>query len=312
MIDADTPAPAPETDTPYIWKPQPLHVVGTADDETFHDGKAADFFDGGAGVDTVSFSGRWEDYRVEYDAARDTWSVARHDGTLGGADTLVNVERLRFFDVEAPIEAFASGAPEAMRPARTLGTGADDHLAGSRWDDRLDGGEGDDLLAGGEGDDVLVGGKGNDTAIYRGNLADYELRYDPYEYGLRIIDKTSGRDGGDHVHGIEHLRFADTTVDLFGFGGVRLADGTVLLEPWEPPPPPPAPIYPGDTDWADVTHTVILVAGGDVTSSFTGQAAPAAAPASFTPSMAFIDTEPVALTGQPSATAGAAMLLFDV
>jgi Ca2+-binding RTX toxin-like protein len=309
MTTTDTPTAEPDT---YVWTPQPLHVVGTADDETFHDGKAADFFDGGAGVDTVSFSGRWEDYRVEYDASRGSWTVARHDGARGEADTLVNVERLRFFDVEAPIEAFAPDAPQALRPVRTLGTEAADQLPGSRWDDRLEAGGGDDLLAGGEGNDVLVGGKGDDTAVYRGNLADYELRYDPYEYGLRVIDKTAGRDGGDHVHNIEHLRFADTTVDLFGLGGVRLADGTVLLEPWEPPPPPPAPIYPGDTDWADFTHTVILVAGGDVTSSFTGQTAPAAAPASFTPSMAFFDTEAVALTGQPSATPGAAMLLFDV
>jgi Ca2+-binding RTX toxin-like protein len=309
MIDADTPAPAPETDTPYIWKPQPLHVVGTADDETFHDGKAADFFDGGAGVDTVSFSGRWEDYRVEYDAARNTWSVTRHDGTLGGADTLFNVERLRFFDVEAPIEAFASGAPEAMRPARTLGTGADDHLAGSRWDDRLDGGEGDDLLAGGEGDDVLVGGKGNDTAIYRGNLADYELRYDPYEYGLRIIDKTSGRDGGDHVHGIEHLRFNDTTVDLFGYGGVRLPDGTVLLEPWVPPPPP-AWLYEGNTGWLGGTGMWDTVDAGSLISTI-DQTLPSAAPLAFASWATDAHAEPVALTGQPNAAPGA-MLLFDV
>jgi hypothetical protein len=110
MSTTDTPATAPDTENPTIWKPQPLHVIGTADDEGFHDGKAADFFDGGDGTDTVVFGGRWEEYRVEYDAGRDAWTVARHDKTPDNADVLVNVERLSFFDVEAPI---APGEPRA-------------------------------------------------------------------------------------------------------------------------------------------------------------------------------------------------------
>lgn len=305
MTTTGTPATEPHT---YVWTPQPLHLVGTAEDEAFYNGKAADFFDGGAGTDTVVFSGRWEDYRVEYDAGRGSWTVAQYSGAPADVNSLVNVERLRFDDVEAPIGAFAPDASQALRPVRTHGTEGDDHLPGSQWHDRLDGGGGDDLLAGGDGDDVLVGGKGEDTATFRGNLADYELRYDPNEYGLLIIDKTSGRDGGDRVHGIEHLRFADTTVDLFGFGGVRLADGTVLLEPWEPPPFPPGLVYPGGTDGTDA----VLFTGSDVKNLYTGHSSTAPAPDAYTPSTAIADTDPVALTGQPNATPGAAMLLFDV
>jgi Ca2+-binding RTX toxin-like protein len=319
MSTTDTPATAPDTENPTIWKPQPLHVIGTADDEGFHDGKAADFFDGGDGTDTVVFGGRWEEYRVEYDAGRDAWTVARHDKTPDNADVLVNVERLSFFDVEAPIESFAPDAPQAMRPARTWGTEGEDHLAGSRWNDRLQAGDGDDLLAGGEGNDVLIGGKGDDTAVYRGNLADYELRYDPYEYGLRIIDKTAGRDGDDRVHDIGHLRFADTTVDLFGFGGVRLSDGTVLLEPWQPPPPPPPDrAFEADTLPAWILSTAwTTVTGFDphadaAASAITGQAAPDASPASAGTAMTAMAVEPVALTGQPAAATNAGTWLFDV
>jgi Ca2+-binding RTX toxin-like protein len=314
MTYADTPALAPETETPYIWKPEPLHVVGTADDETFHDGKAADFFDGGDGTDTVNFGGRWDEYQVEYDAGRGAWTVARRDKAPGDADVLVHVERLRFSDVEAPIESFAPDAPQAMRPARTLGTQGEDHLAGSRWNDRLDAGDSDDLLAGGEGNDVLVGGKGDDTAVYRGNLADYELRYDPYEYGLRIIDKTAGRDGDDRVHNIEHLRFADTTVDLFGIGGVRLSDGMVLLEPWEPPPSPDQ-MFEGQTlpAWTLMSPPTVTDPHGDtVAGAVSGQAPPAASPASDATWMTAVAVEPVALTGQPVAATIAGIWLFDV
>ena len=311
MASTDAPAAAPDDYTPIVWVPQPLHVIGTADDETFHDGKAADFFDGGEGTDTVVFTGRWDEYGVAYDAGRGAWTVARHGAAPGDADTLVNVDRLRFHDVEAPIEAFASDAPQAMRPVPTVGTEASDELTGSRWDDRLGAADGDDLLAGGEGNDVLVGGKGDDTALYRGNLADYELRYDPWEYGLRIIDKTAGRDGDDRVHGIEHLRFADTTVDLFDLGGVRLADGTVLLEPWQPPPPVESD-YPGGTGWPDTWQpTLISVVDVDLAGTIGGQASPAAGPAGFTPSASLADAVPVALTGQPVAAAGAVMPTFD-
>jgi Ca2+-binding RTX toxin-like protein len=316
MSTTDTPATAPDTEQPHIWKPQPLHVIGTADDEAFHDGKAADFFDGGEGTDTVVFGGRWEEYRVEYDAGRGAWTVGRHDKAPGDADVLVRVERLRFFDVEAPVESFAPDAPQAMRPARTRGTEGEDHLAGSRWNDWLEAGDGDDLLAGGEGNDVLIGGKGDDTAVYRGNLADYELRYDPYEYGLRIIDKTAGRDGDDRVHNIEHLRFADTTVDLFGLGGVRLSDGTVLLEPWEPPPPPPPDrTFEGETlpEWMLASLLMETVPQGDIAAgAITGQAPPAAFPASAATWMTAVAVEPVALTGQPVAATSAGIWLFDV
>lgn len=88
------------------------------------------------------------------------------------------------------------------------GTAAADHLTGSSQIDAISAGDGDDTLKGGAGDDRLDGGAGDDTAIFSASLAAYAL-----QIGQDKVTVT-GPDGVDTLTAIEHLRFADGTVDL--------------------------------------------------------------------------------------------------
>ena len=79
------------------------------------------------------------------------------------------------------------------------GRGGNDLMDGDQGNDTLYGGEGDDVLYGGADDDMLDGGAGVDdlrgdagidTAVYSGDLADYELtRLLPYTNRYKIVEK---------------------------------------------------------------------------------------------------------------------------
>ncbi|MFK7959456.1 MAG: LamG-like jellyroll fold domain-containing protein [Phycisphaerales bacterium] len=94
------------------------------------EGTDDDVIDGGAGTDTVDFSGAGGAQNVD---------LANESATgAAGNDTLRNVENV-------------------------IGTDFDDSIVGDAAENELDGGTGDDGLAGGDGDDVLSGGRGEDT-----------------------------------------------------------------------------------------------------------------------------------------------------
>ena len=98
-------------------------------------------------------------------------------------------------------------------PVDDVGTKASQHLVGGNLDDTLSGLGGDDQLYGHGGDDVLDGGAGDDTAAYGGQRAAYSIIF----AGLftLITDLTSGlSEGVDTLSNIEHLRFADQTIDV--------------------------------------------------------------------------------------------------
>jgi serralysin len=70
------------------------------------------------------------------------------------------------------------------------------------------GGSGNDTLIGNSANNTLSGGGGDDTAVYFGNLASYTAQ----DLGVRI--SVSGADGNDTLLSIEHVRFADGTVNV--------------------------------------------------------------------------------------------------
>jgi subtilisin-like proprotein convertase family protein len=69
-------------------------------------------------------------------------------------------------------------------------------------------GDGNDTLTGTGFDNILWGGRGDDTAVFSQNFASYMAQ----DLGLWIT--VSGPDGSDTLHRIEHLQFADGTVDV--------------------------------------------------------------------------------------------------
>lgn len=138
----------------------------------------------------------------------------------------------------------------------------------------INGTDGDDTLQGSTGDNKLYGGKGEDTAVYRGVLDDYELTFDASSWQYKLVDKVSGRDGSDLLHGIERLQFDGLAVLLDGQGGATLEDGTQLLAPYVPPPPPEGdPIFtvmPIDLGPIDFSDLVALEWGTFVTIDVVG------------------------------------------
>ena len=69
------------------------------------------------------------------------------------------------------------------------------------------GGSGNDTLRGNSADNVLDGKAGDDTAVFSGNRGAYTVQ----NLGDRIA--VTGPDGTDTLFSIEHLRFADATID---------------------------------------------------------------------------------------------------
>ena len=145
---------------------------------------ASDRFDGGDGVDSVSYGAR--DSGVVVDLARQS-----ENGTHGEQDALVGIEDmigtngpdLLIGDKRA--NALTAGPIGSRAGDRLRGAAGNDRLAGSIGVDVIDGGAGDDwldpgsqarrgdVLSGGPGDDRLTpfsagrarGGRGNDTVV---------------------------------------------------------------------------------------------------------------------------------------------------
>jgi len=96
---------------------------------------------------------------------------------------------------------------------KLYGGGGDDKLIGGLGDDRLYGGTGNDILEGGAGNDRLIGGEGTDTAVYSGDLSDFEIV--TYANGnMRVIDQRTDQNdqATDFLTGIEILQFDDFTL----------------------------------------------------------------------------------------------------
>ncbi|TFW10274.1 DUF4214 domain-containing protein [Oxalobacteraceae bacterium OM1] len=73
----------------------PTAVTGTAQDDLFANTAANDAFDGGAGLDTVTYQAAHGAFALRRDGA----GITVTDSGTGAVDTLVNVERLRFSDM---------------------------------------------------------------------------------------------------------------------------------------------------------------------------------------------------------------------
>ena len=81
-------------------------------------------------------------------------------------------------------------------------------LVGDAGNNILTGTAGNDTINGLGGNDTIDGGAGDDTALFSGSLGNYTVA----DLGLRIT--LSGPDGNDTLRNVEHLRFADGTVNV--------------------------------------------------------------------------------------------------
>jgi hypothetical protein len=93
--------------------------------------------------------------------------------------------------------------------------------------DVIYGGAGNDIITGGIGNDIIDGGVGIDTAVYAGNISDYDIRF--VGNAIVVSDRVAGRDGSDHLTNIEFVKFANTTIGTSGLSNRSgLSNGDLL------------------------------------------------------------------------------------
>ncbi|MEC7492725.1 MAG: VCBS domain-containing protein, partial [Pseudomonadota bacterium] len=155
------------------------------------DGEGFESFRGQAGDDFIDGGGGVED-RADYKNSPNPVHVDLSSGIaldgFGGADTLVNIERVRGSGLGDLLIGSDTGN-------RLEGKGGDDTLIGGEGDDSLRGGDGDDTLEGGVGQDFLSGGSGSDAFVFTSkDGSTRNLLGENGFFGDVISDYTAGED----------------------------------------------------------------------------------------------------------------------
>ncbi|CAN0369360.1 unnamed protein product, partial [Ectocarpus sp. 13 AM-2016] len=136
---------------------------GGAGNDTFLAQSGSDAFNGGDGLDIVSFAGSSAGVRAYMDPGR----AFRNRGDAAG-DTYASIEGFEGSDFDDAL--FGHGPTDST-------------LNGGTGDDALVGAEGNDTIIGGAGNEFLYGGAGNDTFVFRVNDgADFIFDFDR-DYG---------------------------------------------------------------------------------------------------------------------------------
>ncbi|MFC3612588.1 calcium-binding protein [Lutimaribacter marinistellae] len=199
-------------DSDHVIVPDALPVLGSATNDTFEWRAGPDTFDGGQGLDTVSYDGAPD--RIVIDLSDSSRNARTAEG-----DVLIGIEAV-------------------------IGTGSNDTIRGSEADNVLDGGNGHDLLEGRDGDDVIVtgrgwdtvdGGTGNDTldlgtviAPVNADLAAGTATSGGETKEIRNIENVAGSEFDDRVAGdtgSNVLRGRDGNDRLLGLAGDDVLDG---------------------------------------------------------------------------------------
>lgn len=89
------------------------------------------------------------------------------------------------------------------------------------------GGSGNDTFYGNAADNVIDGRGGSDTVVYTGSRAEYLASRDAS--GLVLADSRAGRDGTDHLLGIEFVQFADQRASASSLGQPALPSAVVAF-----------------------------------------------------------------------------------
>ncbi|MCS6627355.1 M10 family metallopeptidase C-terminal domain-containing protein [Roseibacterium beibuensis] len=182
-------------------------INGLDGDDTITGGLGNDTIDGGTGLDTAVFSGT-----IAGSAVSTFGGVTTVTGP-GGADSLTNVERLRFSDGTLIV-----GANGGQYYA---GTANADGITGTAFNDQIEAAGGDDTITGGAGADVIDGGAGTDIAVFSGDRSAYTINT------VGGVTTVSGPDGADSLTNVERLQFADGLYLITGAPVVNTINGTV-------------------------------------------------------------------------------------
>jgi Ca2+-binding RTX toxin-like protein len=189
-----------------------------AGDDTMVSGNGADNFQGGAGVDAVSYAGSSVGVTADLTAAT---------GTGQGNDTLADVQNI-------------------------VGSPFNDKLTGNLLNNVINGGAGDDIIDGGAGNDILSGDAGDDTInegaanngtdmLFGGttlgvDVAGIGALGDTINYGARTTDIVIKAGGGAVSGASGELDTVDTTFENYitGTGNDTLVGSSLGFQTFTP------------------------------------------------------------------------------
>ncbi|MFY0681212.1 MAG: hypothetical protein JXR13_11605 [Thalassovita sp.] len=166
------------------------------------------------------------------------------------------------------------GGEHFQQGVTLLGDDGADTLEGSQAEDYLLGSAGDDVLTGYGDDDGIHGGEGtNDRAVYTGQVSDYNVTYEVRNGvgGVVVEDTRSGdNDGTDWVVAVEHLDFANGTVDLLTLFPDLLETAPTPVEIPDAPVEYDPPIDGEDPETPEIPVSVTPTIGDDQLELFGG------------------------------------------
>lgn len=139
---------------------------GESGNDTFKSVGVDNYFNGGSGIDTISYQ-----LQDEYDSQRGkgvTIDLGAQEATTGSGhvEDLISIENAigtNYGDDDITGSSVGNVLKGLAGDDLLEGLGGADDLYGGTGDDDLEGGSGDDLLVGGTGFDYLTGGTGEDT-----------------------------------------------------------------------------------------------------------------------------------------------------
>lgn len=168
-------------------------VGGDGDDVVYQDlEKVDDQIDGGAGNDTLDYSGITE--RSD-GLGQQGIIVDLAAGKVGKFGTLItDLQRFQLNGLPRT-DVVIGGVDQVKGIQNVTGTGLDDQVVGDDGDNALDGLEGSDIIHAGAGNDDLFGGLGVDRV--HGESGDDHITVE-IERNVETIDGGSGQDGADY------------------------------------------------------------------------------------------------------------------
>ncbi|RIX47584.1 MAG: hypothetical protein D3M94_07905 [Rhodocyclales bacterium GT-UBC] len=158
------------------------NAIGGSGNDTFVGNAANNVIDGGAGGDTLSFSGSFAQYRFAYDQPSGFLVITDQVSGRDGQDAVRNIERFVFAD--------------GSRALSELGQSQSGSAA-------------NDIFYSGPGSDAFDGGGGVDTCLYGGVRSAYRLLGNATGWTV-----SGANDGTDVLINVERLQFQDKRIAL--------------------------------------------------------------------------------------------------
>lgn len=176
-----------------------------------------DSIDGGAGLDTVTFSGARSDYTITLT----DHAIRVSDGRFGSPDGTDMISACEFFAFSDGVltsneitsfKPFDAAMGAIAAPVSVFGTPGADRLVSTPASEALFGDAGNDVFMASTGADTIAGGNGFDQVVYGKAFHDFSIhKIGPSQF---LIDHIQSQDGSELISDIEKLVFTDAVVSL--------------------------------------------------------------------------------------------------